>query len=399
MAHQTVVIESCDPKASNAEISARVASMLGKLPAIDERLQRAKRIFIKVNLGVAKSQFYRDRPIDYVDPAVFEGLAAFMRGRTHAQVLVGDATAGIATSDAARERGHMAIIEEAGFQFADLHCPPFARFNVAKPTMFRWYELSSALRNTDLFISIAKMKSHHLCGVTLTIKNLFGLPPGPIYGVPRGTLHSPIRLPGILADLTQLFTPEICLIDGIVGCNYAEWCSMGGDPVASDILIAGDNPVATDAIAAKFMGVDPEALRGTPPFLLSENHIQLASSLGLGSVKPADIDLVGDMPSERKPFSVKGAAELETFPEIERQRQEVCKLAQWYFNDRVRFAREYLDEVVCLGNNKVILHAPVGKMHSQTFFRAISAEGIGLNETFIKLVQAEEAELREPYAF
>jgi uncharacterized protein (DUF362 family) len=396
MPKHAVVIGPCQPQASNEEVSAKVAGMLGQLPGIDERLGRARRIFIKLNMGVSKAPSYLGRPFDCVDAAVFAGLAAFLRDGTDAHVLVGDGSDGITPADAARERGHMAIIEEAGFEFVDLHQPPHARFAVPDPAMFCWYELSSALQDVDLFISLAKMKSHHLCGVTLTMKNLFGLPPRPVYGSPRGTLHSAIRLPRILADLNQLFTPGICLIDGIVGCNYGEWHDMG-DPVSPGILIAGDNPVATDATAARFMGVDPTAPRGMPPFLRADNHIRLASDLGLGSIQRTDIDLIGEMPSDRNPFSVSGAAETETAAHAERARREVCRLAQRYFDDREHYAEQYMDQVVMMGKDKVLLHAPIAEISTQAVYHTLAAEGVGLYEAFFKLVQAEEAELREPY--
>ncbi|MCJ7738845.1 MAG: DUF362 domain-containing protein, partial [Anaerolineae bacterium] len=253
----TVVIERCDPKSPDVEVRDKVAEMLSKLPDIDERLGSAHRIFVKVNIGLRQAPTYHDRPFDCVDPAVFGGLAAFVRERTDAHVLVGDGCDGIAPAEVARRHGHMAIMEQAGFEFLDLHQPPYARFTVPQPSMFRWYDLSAALEEVDLVISVAKMKAHHLCGFTLTMKNLFGLPPGPIYGSPRASLHSQIRLPGILADLSQLFPSEICLIDGVVGCNFQEWAGQGGDPVSSGILIAGNNPVATDATGARFMGIDP----------------------------------------------------------------------------------------------------------------------------------------------
>ncbi len=68
------------------------------------------------------------------------------------------------------------------------------------------------------------MKSHHLCGVSLTLKNLLGLPANRVYGSPRFALHSPVRLPRILSDLAQICTPSIGLIDGItvLACNI-DW--------------------------------------------------------------------------------------------------------------------------------------------------------------------------------
>jgi uncharacterized protein (DUF362 family) len=396
MTRHTVVIEPCVPETANEEVATKVTAMLGKLPGIEERLARARRIFVKLNIGVRSSPNYLGRPYTNVDSPVFAGLAAFLRERTEAQVLVGDGCDGIAPAEAARERGHMAIVEESGFEFVDLRQPPYARFVLPNPAMFRWYELSAALQDVDLFVSVAKMKSHHLCGVTLSMKNLFGLPPGPVYGSPRfASLHSAIRLPRILADLNGLFRPEICLIDGIVGANYAEW---GGDPVTPGVLIAGDNPVATDATAARFMGVDPEAPRGTPPFLRADNHIRLAADVGLGSAKGADIDLVGEMPMWRKPFTIAGAAEPETFAQAERGRVEVCRIARQFFDDRDRYVRAYAGEAIMMDRDRVLLHAPVGEMTFPTIFGALGSDPIKYLEVFLKLVQEEEAELRAPYA-
>ncbi len=180
-----------------------------------------------------------------------------------------------------------------------------------------------------------------------------------------------------------------------MGANYSEW---GGEPVTPGILIAGDNPVATDATAARFMGVDPEATRGTPPFLRADNHIRLASELGLGSTKSADIHLVGEMPSGRKPFTIAGATEPETFAQAERGRGVVCRLAQRYFDDRERYVEAYAGEAVMIGEEGVLLHAPVGEMRPPAMLQALGGDLRKFYAVFAKLVQEEEAELREPYA-
>ena len=45
------------------------------------------------------------------------------------------------------------------------------------------------LRQVDWVVSVAKMKTHHWAGVTLSMKNLFGLLPGIYYGWPKNVLH------------------------------------------------------------------------------------------------------------------------------------------------------------------------------------------------------------------
>jgi uncharacterized protein (DUF362 family) len=395
MARPTVVIENCDPQTTNEKVVALVEAMLSRLPGLAERVCRARRIFVKLNLGIPDCPTYRDRPIAYTDPAVLAGLAKFLRGRTTAIVLVGDGSDFIAPTEAARRRGHMAVVEQYGLQFVDLNQPPFARFEAACPAMFRRYELSAELKGVDLWFSVAKMKSHHLCGVTLSLKNLFGIPPNTVYASPRFALHSPIRLPRILADLAQICAPAVGLIDGIIGQNYSEW---GGDPVSSGVLIAGDNLVATDAVGARFMGVDPQATFGTPPFLRADNHIRIAADLGLGPADMAQIDVLGSMPVDRKPYAVAGGTEPGIAAQSHRLRQEASRQAAWYFRERDRFAREYLNEIVFLGKGKVILHEKVNDQFFDHAFRTLDAQKLDLYETFVKLVLAEEAELAEPYA-
>ena len=397
MSKHTVVIDRCEPETPNEQVSAQVEAMLARLPGIDERLARAARILIKVNTGVGRAPQYRGRPIDCVDGSVFAGLAAFVHERTEAHVLVGDGWRAGGLEERARERGYMAPIEQYGYELVDLAQAPYARFDVPYPAMFRWYELSSALQDVDLTISVSKMKSHHLCGITLSIKNLFGLAPTPVYAFPMVALHSPIRQPGILADLTALFPPEICLIDGIVGCNYAEWAVMGGDPVTTGVLIAGDNAVATDAVGAQYMCVDPATSVGTAPFWLTDNHIRFASERGLGSIDAADVEVIGQMPAIRKPFSVAIDMHPQTAAQGARWREEMCRQAQGYFADRGRYVRDYVGEIVMIGKGKVLMHAPAAEFQTSKMQASLETEGIGFHECFVKLVREAEEELTGPY--
>ena len=174
-----------------------------------------------------------------------------------------------------------------------------------------------------------------------------------------------------------------------------EW---GGDPVTSGVLIAGDNPVATDATAARFMGVDPDAMRGTAPFLRADNHIRLAADLGLGSTRTGDIDLVGDMPTQRRPYAVEGSAEPHTLAQAEAGRRAVCRQAQQYFENRDHYVQAYADEAIVMDGDKVVVHGPTGEVTWQATYEALDGDPVRFYGAFAKLVQEEEAELREPYA-
>ncbi len=392
----TVVLRPCAPDAP--DIATRVVELLTALvarsPQTAARLSRARRIFIKLNIGIPGLHTYLGRPVAYVDPQVFEGLATFLRDHTAAEVIVGDGTDGIPTLDAARERGHLAVAENAGFRLVNLHREPVARFDVPDPAMFCTYRLPAFLHEVDLVISLAKMKAHTICGVTLTLKNLFGTPPGSVYGSPRVALHSLVRLPRVLTDLGRILPPAIALIDGIVGCNYHMWV---GDPVTSSILIGGDNAVATDAVAARLMGIDPEANYGTAPFLRAENHLRVAAAHGLGPIAADAVAVDGTFPAGRRPYTVEGAAEPETHATALRQRRDLCESAQWFFSERGSFVDRYAGQIVFLARGKVLLTSPAADLNLQRFFGILKAEGLQFEDIFIKRVEEEEAELATPY--
>ncbi|MDF1514773.1 MAG: hypothetical protein P1S60_13270, partial [Anaerolineae bacterium] len=162
-------------------------------------------------------------------------------------------------------------------------------------------------------------------------------------------------------------------------------------------VIAGNNAVATDAIGARLMGIDPEAPHGMSPFIYAENHIKMASALGLGPVLASEINLLGELPSGRRPFSVVGAAEPVTFHQQQVQVRETCRMARWYFDERPSFVERYQGEMIVLAQDRVMVHTPVSSLSISEIAERLKDEGLDMMTPFYKLVEAEEAELRAPY--
>jgi uncharacterized protein (DUF362 family) len=196
--------------------------------------------------------------------------------------------------------------------------------------MYAGYDLNHSYRDCDVFVSLAKLKEHRTAGVTLSMKNCFGITPCTIYSdqvpedepaiVPigfRGPMHSgsrtppksapqPVaqstdpgfRVPRITADLVASRPIHLAVIDGIYTMTAGELpYQVGGQWVNQAIhpglLIAGMNCVATDAVATAIMGFDPMADRGTPPFQKCDSTLQLAESLGVGTRDLTRIEVVG----------------------------------------------------------------------------------------------------------
>ncbi len=215
----------------------------------------------------------------------------------------------------------------------------YSRFAVPKGGhMFRAFDLNHSYEDCDVFVSIAKLKEHFTAGVTLAMKNCFGITPCTIYGegagidepalVPRSgrnpfhagnrqpSKSSPsendpkspreggYRVPRIVADLAAARPINLSIIDGITTITGGEGCWIPGvRPVAPGVLIAGTNAVTTDAVSMAVMGFDPMADRGTAPFEKCDNTLRLAEELGVGTRDLRRIEVAGaSIASVRFPF-------------------------------------------------------------------------------------------------
>jgi len=194
--------------------------------------------------------------------------------------------------------------------------------------MFSSLDLNHAYADTDVMVSLAKLKNHITAGVTLSMKNLFGLTPNSLYGTEAGRedategrfpLHDPhgfekLKLPGLKAGINSAdpgwrvprITADICtarpihlaIIDGITSMSGGEgpWCQDVGPLKFTNpgVLIAGLNPVSTDAVATAVMGYpNPRAPRGVPPFEMCDNHLVLAEQAGAGVADLGQIEVRG----------------------------------------------------------------------------------------------------------
>ena len=112
-----------------------------------------------------------------------------------------------------------------------------------------------AVLAADLIVSLAKMKTHHWAGATLSMKNFFGTVPGSIYGWPKNELHY-IGIPKSIVELNRVFgAKSFALVDGIVGMEGNG--PIQGTPKSVGVLVMGSDLPAVDATCCRIMGIDP----------------------------------------------------------------------------------------------------------------------------------------------
>ena len=97
-----------------------------------------------------------------------------------------------------------------------------------------------------------------------------------------------------MADVVAARPIHLAIVDGVQSITRGEGPWIGGvRPVEPGVLIAGLNPVSTDAVSAAVMGYNPRAARGTPPFQTCDNTLLLAEAHGVGSTDLKAIEVRG----------------------------------------------------------------------------------------------------------
>jgi uncharacterized protein (DUF362 family) len=119
--------------------------------------------------------------------------------------------------------------------------------------------LPQTLYDADLLVSMPKLKTHHWAGVTLSLKNMFGVVPGSVYGWPKNALHW-AGINGSIVDInSSLPIPRFAIVDGIVGMEGNG--PLQGQEKKSGVMVLGDDLVAVDATAARLMTIEPRQVR------------------------------------------------------------------------------------------------------------------------------------------
>ncbi len=108
---------------------------------------------------------------------------------------------------------------------------------------------------SDFIVTMPKLKTHHWAGLTCSMKNLFGVVPGAVYGWPKNVLH--IRgIDQSIFDLTATLRPHLAIVDGITAMEGDG--PIMGNPRQLGLIAMGTDPVAVDATCARIIGLDPQ---------------------------------------------------------------------------------------------------------------------------------------------
>jgi uncharacterized protein (DUF362 family) len=213
----------------------------------------------------------------------------------------------------------------------------YSSFKVTtKPYIFPAFQLNHSYEDCDFFVSLGKAKNHEEMGVTMSIKNMFGVTPTALYGGrerifhygqvqapsgapaeldPQSNRYEGWRLPRILVDILGARPIDLAINDAIVSTVGGEgpWV-LGARPIKPGLLVVGRNCVNTDAVTMATMGYNPRAGRHEAPYRLykgpanhpkeqltpagetfqyADNMMLLGEAVGIGSADLDKIDVRG----------------------------------------------------------------------------------------------------------
>src|SRR6476660_3069786 len=217
---------------------------------------KGKRILLKPNL-VETSQ---GAPHINTHPLVLRGaIEAFLRLGA-ASVMVAEGPGHRRDTLAVyEESGLAAVLTEDRIPFHDLnYITGHTITNLGRQSTLRTLTFPALFLEVDWIVSVAKMKTHHWAGATLSMKNLFGVMPGIYYGWPKNVLHH-AGIENSILDINATLKPHFAIVDGIVGMEGDG--PIMGTPRNVGALVMGRNPTAVDATAARMMGIDPRKIK------------------------------------------------------------------------------------------------------------------------------------------
>lgn len=227
------------------------------------------------------------------NPALVGAAARSFQRLGASRVVVGDGPGNQRDTELIVEAtGLTAQLRERGVEFVDLNRDELCKIRLkASYSGLGELWLPRTVLASDFIVSMPKIKTHHWAGVTLSLKNMFGIVPGMKYGWPKNLLHWQGIHESIL-DVCATVPVHFVIADGIAAME-GNGPLQGTERRLNKVVLA-DDPVAADATCARLMGFDPNRVR----------HIAEAGNF-LGNVRPENISLLaGSVTAPPQSFAV-----------------------------------------------------------------------------------------------
>lgn len=351
----------CDYRCSDEEVYQALKRATDPLDQAWEKLSHARRIGIKFNQDWVheKVKYHEGHRQQLVSDPVARAVLRLLQEKTTAEIFAIDVgVEGIwANVTDGSSTNLLPVLNEFGVPFiAGQNSPVVWKDVPGGGSIFNRYPVTQPAAEADAIVSVQKMKNHLFSGVTLCLKNLFGLMPLPPNGRPRGYYHHLVRIPHMLADLGRIYDPALNILDGLVTQAGSEWYP-GEYPRICNTLVAGDQVIATDTCATTLMGHDPKADWLTPPFHRDRNALLVAAESGFGTVDIDKIDFQSEVTAPVGEFFAKVFDPQET---VVSWRRTTAEQGLYYRDHKKELIGKYAGQYILLQMGEVRYADPQG---------------------------------------
>lgn len=253
-----------------------VNNVIKTLGGLESFVQKGDKVLIKPNIcgGI------RGKKGSFTNPQILASTIRLLKD-TGASVTVGEADAycrldeGILTASG---------ITQEGIEVTNLSKGDFVEVDVPKGVCLKRFTINKLVATADVIISMPVMKTHNRAVVSLGMKNMFGILPN------KKMIYHP-KLDQVIVDVCSVFPPNLTITDASTAMEGQG--PFDGEPVELGLIIAGNNVVSTDAIAASIMGIDPASI----------GHLRHAFERGLGLLDTEKIEIIGNsIERVKRPF-------------------------------------------------------------------------------------------------
>ncbi len=231
------------------------------------------------------------------DPRIVRALAIMAKESGAKRIMIGEGPAAGDGWAGFMQAGYQAMVEDLAKQGVKVELIDFTHeaytWVKSKGLANPEYAVPKVATEATCIISVPALKTHSMTGVTLGLKNVaVGLISGRVYGFFKYACPHE-KIPEWITDVDSIFKINYTVVDGIWGMEGNG--PLSGEPIEMDLIIAGADPVAVDAVATAVMGFNPKNI----------GHINMAAQHGLGVAALDQIAVKGEkLASAAKEFKV-----------------------------------------------------------------------------------------------
>ena len=230
----------------NGDLKAIVRDNLEKIGGIGRYVKEGDTVFVKPNLTAGM-------PVSTggtTDVLFTEVVVELIKEANPKHIIVGECSGNESRSiESLVNLGYADMCERQGVQMVDLDFAEFVEVPVEDPLYTDKVRLPKLFYESDVYVSVPVLKNHNGAGITVALKNSFGLVPDD----DKLLAHRHSAIERILVDINSVKPPALIFADGRIGGEGMAGGSHFDCPIDANLICVGNDPVAVDAVCARLM--------------------------------------------------------------------------------------------------------------------------------------------------